>query len=416
MSGLKRLLAAPRWRAAQDWALVAFAVALPLGESPAEVALGVGLAAFVGRTVLGHRSSIVPRSPLNGLLLVWAILAVCSIVNSVDLEASLHGCRKLLKHFGLFVLILDTLDNERSMRRLLTGCMAGLSLLVGDALWQAIAGRDLIYGQPPAWTIDAVERVTGTYHHPSSLSIYLVAFAPLLVALAPTVRRRWRVVVWGLVGLTIVVVVLNRSRAGFLAFLGALGLVALWLRRWIPVALAAATAGLEAATLPPAVKAWAASMPSLWDQLTQPDRPLIWHSAMEMVKAHPFLGVGVNTFVKAYPTYAVPGDPFGATGTGPYAHNQYLQLAAEVGVFELIVLLVLVVLVFRSVGRCLAARETRPLMACMAAGLGAGLAGYLFIGGFESSLFYARAGGIFWLLVGWIIAAERLWTRPPAPT
>mgnify|MGYP001564572935 CR=1 FL=1 len=54
------------WRAVQEWALVAFVVALPIGKSPAEIALGVGLVALVGRTLLGHRRPASGGSGVDG--------------------------------------------------------------------------------------------------------------------------------------------------------------------------------------------------------------------------------------------------------------------------------------------------------------------------------------------------------------
>ena len=395
-------------RTIQSWALVSFAAVYPLGKAPGEITLGIALLAWVARTLLGQRRPVIPRNPLNYVLLAWLALAVCSMQNSVDLWASLKGLQKLFKAFGLYLVVLDTADSPRALRRVLVGVLVGLAVVVGDGLWQAVAGRDLIYGKPPAWTIGSVERVIATFDHPASLSIHLVSFCPVLLALGLRGERRWRWPILGVVGLTSVVMVLARTRGGFLAFLLALILLSYWLRHWGPVALAAATIGLQAATMPPTVKAWAASMPSLWDQLTQPDRPIIWQTALNMVKAHPFIGVGVNTFVKAYPSYLAPGDPFGNTGIGPYAHNQYLHLAAELGWPGLALLGVLLVLIVLVVRRTLAARREHPMEAAMSAGLAAGLVGYLVIGLFESSLFYSRGGGTFWFVVGLIVATEAL--------
>jgi putative inorganic carbon (HCO3(-)) transporter len=392
------------WRRLQVAALVAFAVMLPIGQSPTEAALIIGLLAWVVRTSLnGQWRQAIPKTPLNLLLLAWWLAAVVSLANSVDVSASLQGLRKLLKYFALYLLVVETASSPRALRWILRGVIVGLSLTVLDALWQWFAGTDLL-GNPLGDALDgAVQRVQATFHHPGGLSIYLVSFAPLLVALGIRGNSEWRLPLMSLVMLTIVVVVLNRSRAGFLAFLLALIFVGWWLRRWLPVVLAGATGMLQAMTVPPAVKAWAATMPSLFEQLAQPDRPLYWQAAINMVTAHPIIGVGANTFVKVYPAFCLPGDP--AARVSPYAHNQYLHLAAELGLLGALIFGAVLVVVFRALRGGLERRSRAPKGAAISAGLGAGLVGYLFVGLFESSLFHARDSLIFWFLVGLIMAA-----------
>ena len=390
----------------QRWSLLAFAVALPVGQSPAEITLGIGVVAWVLRGLKGQRRPFLTRNPLNFLLAAWFLVAVASMINSVDLAASLQGLRKLAKVFALYFLILDTVGSWASLRPLLVACLSGLSLMILDGLWQAVFGKDFLSGNPLSESLGgAVRRVQATFNHPGNLSIYLASVAPLAMALGlqGAARRRWWLI--GLMSLTVVVVVLNRSRAGFIAFLLSLVLVGWWLRRWLPVALAALAALLQAITVPPAVKAWAATMPSWWEQLAQPDRVSYWQVAINMFKAHPIIGVGTNTFTKNYAIYCDPGDPF--AHVGPYAHNQYFHLAAELGSLGVLVFCGVLVVVFRSLGRSLDGRVHTPGDVAVSAGLGAGLIGYLFVGGFESSLFHARGALIFWFLAGLIIATSR---------
>src|SRR3990167_8405861 len=243
----------------------------------------------------------------------------------------------------------------------------------------------------------AVKRVQATFNHPGSLSIYLASFAPLVTALALRGNTKWRRPLLVVVALTIAVVVLHRSRSGVLAVLLGWIMLGYWLRHWLPVVLVGLTVALQAATVPPAVKAWAATMPSFFEQLAQPDRPSYWQVAINMFTAHPVIGVGTNTFTKNYAIYCSPGDPF--AHVGPYAHNQYFHLAAELGLFGVIVFALVLVVVFRALARGPAARDRTPLEWAICAGLGAGLIGYLVVGGFESSIFHARGSMIFWFLV-----------------
>lgn len=57
-------------------------------------------------------------------------------------------------------------------------------------------------------------------------------------------------------------------------------------------------------------------------------RLLIWKSTMEMAMANPFNGTGWGTFSSYYPAYRLPIEN---SSSGFFAHNDYLQLAAEGG-------------------------------------------------------------------------------------
>ncbi|MDP3703939.1 MAG: hypothetical protein Q8R78_06085, partial [Candidatus Omnitrophota bacterium] len=74
------------------------------------------------------------------------------------------------------------------------------------------------------------------------------------------------------------------------------------------------------------------------------------------------------------------------------------------------------VVVFRALARGLAERSRAPFESAISAGLGAGLIGYLFVGGFESSIFHARGSLIFWFLTGLIMATTSVASRTTSRT
>jgi tetratricopeptide (TPR) repeat protein len=66
-------------------------------------------------------------------------------------------------------------------------------------------------------------------------------------------------------------------------------------------------------------------------------RIAIWKSALSIFKEHPFLGTGLGTFRDAFPGYSFPVEGvfarFGKKAS--FAHNEYLQIASEMGIFAL---------------------------------------------------------------------------------
>jgi O-antigen ligase len=65
-------------------------------------------------------------------------------------------------------------------------------------------------------------------------------------------------------------------------------------------------------------------------------RLLLWQSAIQMTWAHPFTGTGWGTFAGIYPAFR---SPLENTTAGVFAHNDYLQLAAEGGIITPLLLL-----------------------------------------------------------------------------
>lgn len=391
-------------RRIQLWAVTLFAAAMPVGLAPREAALVVAISVYAWRAVLGQRRPAIPATPLNGLVLAWFALAALSMQNAGDLWAGAKGLQKLLKWTAISLVVWDTAQSRESRWRVLLGWFIGLTVVVVDGFWQAIAGRDLLYGRPPALAFDVVKRIDATFHHPADLSIYLISICPLAVALAVRGEARWRKPLWVLVLATVAVVLLARTRGGFISLLCALAALSWWLRHWLPAALAVGLAGAQAVTVPLAVKAWSAAQPTLLHWLAEPGRLAYWQAALNMIRDHPVIGVGVNTFVKAYPRYRIPGDDF--PEIGPYAHNMYLHQAAELGLAGLAVLLAVVAVVCVHGLRTISRNATTSELRVVSAGLLSGFVGYALFGTLESSIFYSRASAIFWFFAGLLLAAS----------
>ncbi|HPC82587.1 MAG TPA: O-antigen ligase family protein [Thermoanaerobaculaceae bacterium] len=180
---------------------------------------------------------------------------------------------------------------------------------------------------PPAFREAAATRILvgrsfGTAALPGHFAALLLTAAPPLAAgLAAGSRwRRWAATL-GL-GLAGTGVLLTRSLSASLVAAAVLAVALGRGRRRGTVLAAAALAALTAATV-----LWRTDIASL-----EPVR-LRWHNwqaAAQALAARPWLGVGFGGVGQA-----VLASPVGETNLSPYAHNTYLQLAAELGLFGL---------------------------------------------------------------------------------
>lgn len=391
----------------QLWLLVAFAALLPLSQALSNICYGLVIVAWITGKVLA-RDWRLPRTSLNEVLLAWVVVIVFSMMNSVDLSASLSGLRKLVKYALLYFAIVETLKTPRALTWMLMAWLGGLCVAAGDGLWQMAFGRDLLFGRPPMLGLGGVQRLTGTFHHPNDLAIFLTAGLPIAISGAILLKKHsLRLVAAGAASLLLAAVLLGYSRSGLMAMVASLVFLALLLRRWRIVMIAGLLIAVQFAMISPEVRQWGKDQPSWLHRMTEPDRLMVWHAAIGMIQDHPLIGVGANTFIKRYTVYQAPEDPY-TRHNAPYAHSMYLQLAAELGLIGLGIFLI-------ALGRLWGMwRATRikasqsDVFAVMRSGLGAGMVAYLVLGLLESSLFYSRAAMVFWLMAGAIAAAERL--------
>jgi O-antigen ligase len=130
-------------------------------------------------------------------------------------------------------------------------------------------------------------------------------------------------------------------------------------------------------------------------------RFLFWGVGLEMARAHPLLGVGANNYEVAYADARVqfsrrhPNSPLVSLNEDllvGYAHNEYVQLLAELGVIGLLLFLILSLLLVTSFWRALKLKS--QMLPALGAG-GAMLAFAVSSGASGSSFRYFGGGLVF---------------------
>jgi len=123
------------------------------------------------------------------------------------------------------------------------------------------------------------------------------------------------------------------------------------------------------------------------------DRVVMWGAALGMIRARPLLGHGVNTFMANYLDYWVGGER-----QPRYAHNCYLQVAAETGLVGLAAFLWLLWLQVRQMASAIRRRPSAE--ASLLLGLLAGLVAFLAQSAMDTNFYALRQAALFWTLAG----------------
>jgi putative inorganic carbon (HCO3(-)) transporter len=131
------------------------------------------------------------------------------------------------------------------------------------------------------------------------------------------------------------------------------------------------------------------------------ERMKLWSGTIAMVKEHPILGFGVNTYTRNFPKYKPADYP-----DVRYTHNSYLQMGAEIGIVGAGIFLIFLVSTIISSARGIGMFK-KGLPQDLYVGLYAGVIGFLFHCGVDTHLYSVTLSAFIFLYLGLMLALRR---------
>ena len=385
--------------------------------APLDLALIALGAHWIRRFILGPER-ITWRIPIFDLRF-WIFVGVSSfsLITSREISLSLLEIIRMLKMYILILLIRHYVKSKRELLNVLLLLLLGLGIQSSLAIAQDILKRTFSLGflgeRDRLWLVEVggqtLSRAGGTLGHANVMASYLELLLPLTLALSLLqIRTRYRVALLTLFGLGTAAMILTLSRSGWggLAF-GSL--LTLWLvarrkgfrlRRLLPALL---PLGITVVLI--AILFWHPIMARLFapSPYSVSFRLKLARGALEMMKAQPLIGVGLNTFKEVMTDFP---SQYLFTTRPATVHNIYLLVAAETGVLGLLFFLWLLIGIF-GIGFHYS-RSSQELYAATSAGICGGLAALL-VHDMLSWLFrFDPVFVLFWFLVGLLTAVARL--------
>ncbi len=259
-----------------------------------------------------------------------------------------------------------------------------------------VAGLEAALGVAQSYAEGSNGWATGTYanrDHYAALLEMILPFATLYPA-AIMQRGRSRLdspagpalqasLLLAIAAVSLVAIILSLSRMAFLSALAALlvaGATVLALRgrrvdgaartpawrKWAPAAVITPVILLGFVFLPTDRLAARFEDMAATGQISADARAQIWRDTTELIKAYPWFGCGMGAYGSCFLRYKTVGPMF----TVDYAHNDYLQVLAELGIFGFCAGLLFVARVFQgATASAVAARtvdERYIAIACLA--------------------------------------------------
>jgi O-antigen ligase len=363
--------------------LLAFAGALQVSIAAAGILLAFTLACW-GAFVLVHDVRVeVPR--FFWALAVYAMLTLVSAAFSPDPRTSFVDSKQLVL-FLIVPMVHQFARGRRAMTVIKVIVTVGaLSATIGIVQYGMLNYNNL--GQRPQGAL-------GHYMTYSGL-LLLVLAAAVAHLLFEERDRAWTAAVMPAL---LVALVLTFTRSAWVGACAAVGLL-LAMKDFRLLPIVPLVAALFFAVAPAQITQRFYSMFNLRDP-TSRDRVAMLREGVEMVRAHPLVGVGPNMVQRLYEQYR---DPRAVEKINPHLHNVPMQIAAERGLPALAAWLAFLWLAVRDLA--LLRRTTR--FPCLPAAALAALAGMLAAGLFEYNFGDSEFLMLLLVLITLPFAAER---------
>jgi O-antigen ligase len=362
----------------------------PMGQSVVDIIIA---GVIIGS--LRRRQAFMARTPLNGILLIYAVYTFGSLcwgsmflgrpLSFFPPDDRLADWKSYMTMPLLLVLIAATIENTKQIRIvILLMCIA--VFMLDRSFWATVSTRDFSH-----FSEDLREEGGMGYAGANGLAAFEAQFATVLLALAAFDARWWKWLGYSaLAAFCGICLTYSLSRGGYIAVVAGwlfIGLV--WQRKLLVafiVLLALGTSVLPVAVVQRMTMTYDKERGGLDNSAEI--RLQLWNDALDVVQSKPLTGTGFNTY--AY---------MGRVGSYRDTHNIYLKVLVETGVLGLLLFLALLWKLFALGWRTFRTAED-PLFRS----LGLAVAGWIVCAAvanlFGDRWTYLQVDGYLWVLGG----------------
>jgi putative inorganic carbon (HCO3(-)) transporter len=400
---------------AQEYSLYAIILFIPFSIALVEAFVIAALLGFIVKKIISPDFTFIKRR-IHFLLLLFYIFCGLSLLNSgIFIGKSFHA---FFIKWGQFILIFFMVQDALSCGERIRNAMR-IFLFVGgvvaiDGIVQHFCGWEFLQ-MKTMLMYEGIKAITGPFRHYNGFAAYLICILNLFMAVilgkldsracpqaSVGVRGndkkgdplKNKVIYCGMflsLFMLLGCLLLTSSRGGWVGFLFA-GFLMLFLTRQWKFMLTLVCFSALMAILIPAIRERAAF---IFASGGDAGRFAIWKGAWGMIKAHPFLGNGIGTFMQKFPQFT--------KGLGVvYAHNCYLQIWAETGIFALVSFISFVLLLLWQ--GIMSFRKSRDYIAL---GLLCAISAFLVHSFFDTQLYSLLLVVLFWFLAGMLAAVTK---------
>lgn len=349
---------------------------------------------FHSRKPLGIPSSM---NKALGLYVFFLVVSIC--ISTKPYLGTRYFLAKTLEYLAIYLIVIDTFSTRKRLGIVTSVLFASIFLVMIDAMVQYFTGFEFLRHR-----IAVAGRISGPFEFPDEFGNYLAAVLPIVLVLASSRFRSRSVRFLSAIALVPLFLVFfaNATKGAWFGFFISL-LFVLFLHKdkriifFVPALLFVVFVFLS-----PVFKIHIKEQFSSTN-LSMVHRFSLWQTGWNMFMARPIFGHGLGTYMSNYNAYRVVDPTIAGSGGIWYAHNSYLQMLAETGIFGLCAF---VYLVFSSLKSAIPVlrRAQDSFFGTVAFGVTAGIIAYLAQIFFDSTFYSLANAVLFWLLLSFVFA------------
>jgi len=364
---------------------------MPISIAAIEICFGFAFAVFIVKKILQPDLRLFKNTAFI-YLVIFLIFCSLSIGNSGIYF--LKGLRailgKWLENILIFIIVLDTFNTPKKIKRALLVLLITAVLIGVDSVYQQFTRiefirQNKIFGGP----------IAATFKTPNSLAAY---FSPillfLLVLLVERKQRLKNIITYSfLIILSGTAIMLTYSRGSWVGVIAAMFLAAALTKNSKKMVFFILAFMVILMAVPITRQKVLYSFSPGGDNFRFAITNITW----AVINENPLLGKGIGTYMLHFKRLAPAGLGI------QYAHNCYLQIWAECGIFALLsFILFLVVVLGRAIRSYKRSRNSVHL------GLICGIFGFLVHALFDNHLYSLQLAVYFWFLMGLLVSVTKI--------
>ncbi len=384
---------------------------IPLSKSMIEITFTIALSAWITKKIL-IKDFRLKSTSLNFAILGFLLASIISIFNSPYLFLSIRALfSKTIQHILLFFIIIETVNTEEKLKNILKIGLISIVIVSIDGFIQYyVCHYDLFRLYPSFGYAPLTDQMwplfpgfpTGPFPFPNDLSAWmLILLMPLLSLFAWGVKSiRTKLILGVSLFPFLFLFFLANTRGAWIGFFTSLFLI-LFLKNKKMLILVILIIMLIVPFLPKDKVENIVGLSSMKDRFS------MWQTGFEILKEHPIIGNGVNTFFVKFKEFR--NDEFKGL-RGSHAHNGYLQIAADTGIVGLSFFLLIIIQAFMA-GIRTVRRMGNKFGNALCLGIGSGILAFLIHSFFDTNLHSLPLIILFWFAVAVLISLNNITFR-----
>ncbi|MBU0605237.1 MAG: O-antigen ligase family protein [Candidatus Omnitrophica bacterium] len=389
------------------WCLYAIVFAAPFSKSISEIGITLAIAVWIAQKLL-NRDLNPAKIELGVALAIFVIAILPSFINTAYPALSIKAFfSKVLKYVFLCVVMADTIRTKERLKDLLVIAFLSIMLITLDGYVQHYGVQvDFLHNYPSFSMRPIFAEVgffrgypTASFPYPNDLAAWiLLMLLPLACVTVFDMKKSGFRYLTGFVSVALFYLFFLAKARGAWIGLGISMLYIAFSKRKIWIVL------LLVIVLFASIVIKTEMTRDIFATGSFSDRVSMLGTSWQIFARHPIIGNGLNTFFVNFKKHR--NDKW-KDKKGSYAHNCYLQMAADTGIIGLAGFLFLIGAYFRAVIRALKVINDDFFRTALW-GISIGVFAFLVHSFFDTNLYSLNLATLFWFAIGTSLAIIRV--------